>query len=265
MAALLVFFGVCLLALLAPWIASELLHTDPVRQSLAQKLQPPGASHWLGTDEYGRDNLTRLLYAGRVSLAVGFTVAAVSLTIGVAIGLLSGFYGGRVDDVANAFIQTMLNIPSFFLLILLSVTFRPSVIVLAAFIGVLGWMGVARQVRGVVFSVKERDYVDAARAIGATGPHIIVRHVLPNVTAIIIVVAGFDVAGAILAESGLSYLGLGVQPPVASWGNMLYGSLDYVRTAWWLAAAPGLAILTTVLCVFLFADGLRDALDPRMR
>ncbi len=263
--ALFVFAVICLLALSAPWIASEVLQTDPTRQFLTQKFQPPGYAHLLGTDEFGRDNLTRLLYAGRVSLTVGFIVAAVSLTIGVAVGLLSGYYGGLVDDVANAVIQTMLNIPGFFLLILLAVAFRPDILTLAAFLGALGWMGVARQVRGIVYSVKQREYVEAARAIGAGGTHIILRHVLPNVTSIIIVVAGFEIVGAILAESGLSYLGLGVQPPDASWGNMLYGSLDYIRTAWWLVASPGFAIFITVLCIFLVADGLRDALDPRMR
>ncbi|MCL4370994.1 MAG: ABC transporter permease [Chloroflexi bacterium] len=262
MVALLVFAGVCLLTLLAPLLAQEVLHTDPNRQFLAHRFQPPGPANWLGTDEYGRDNLTRVLYAGQVSLTVGFTVAVVSLTLGVAMGLISGFFGGLVDDVTNAIIQTMLNIPGFFLLILLSVTFRPNIFWLAAFIGALGWMGAARQVRGVVLSVKQRPYVEAAQSIGAGGLHIVWRHILPNVTSIIIVVAGFDVAGAVLAESGLSYLGLGVQPPTASWGNMLNGSLDYIRSAWWLVAAPGFAIFTTVLCIFLCADGLRDALDP---
>lgn len=265
MAALIAFCGICLLALGASWIASDILHTDPTRQYLAQKFLPPGPGHWLGTDEYGRDSLTRLIYAGRVSLGIGFIVAAVSLTLGVAVGLLSGFYGGLVDDVANALIQTLLNIPGFFLLILLSVTFRPSVVMLAAFIGAMGWMGVARQVRGVVLSVRQREYVEAARAIGASDLHLMLRHILPNVTSIIIVVAGFDIAGAVLAESGLSYLGLGVQPPTASWGNMLNGSLDYIRSAWWLVAGPGFAIFATVLCIFLFADGLRDALDPSMK
>lgn len=265
MSALVIFATVCLLALAAPLIAEHILHTDPNKQFLTQKFLPPGPGHWLGTDEYGRDNLTRLMFAGRVSLSIGLIVAIVSLTLGVAAGLISGFYGGIVDDITNAIIQTMLNIPGFFLLILLAVTFRPSVFVLAAFIGALGWMGAARLVRGVVLSVKERPYVEAARAVGSGNLAIIVRHILPNVTSIVIVVAGFDVAGAILAESGLSYLGLGVQPPNASWGNMLYGSLDYVRSAWWLVAAPGMAIFMTVLCVFLFADGLRDALDPRMK
>ncbi|MBI4319576.1 MAG: ABC transporter permease [Chloroflexi bacterium] len=265
LAALFLFVAICLLTLFASVLASEILHTDATRQYLNLRFLPPSPQNWLGTDEYGRDNLTRVLFAGRVSLTVGFTVSAVSLTLGVAMGLLSGFYGGLVDDVINAIIQTMFNFPSFFLLILLSVTFRPNVWMLATFIGLMGWMGVARQVRGMVLSVKQREYVEAARTIGASDLHIILRHVLPNVTSIIIVVTGFDIAGSILAESGLSYLGLGVQPPTASWGNMLNGSLDYIRSAWWLVAAPGFAIFSTVLVVFLLADGLRDALDPWMK
>lgn len=262
--------GIIVLTLLAPLIAEQILHTTPdemVRDPNGRFaiLRPPGEGFPLGTDDLGRDALTRLLYAGRVSLSIGFTVALISLVIGTATGMLAGYFGGWIDDVVNAVIQFIFNVPFLFVLIFLSVLLRPDVLTLALIIGLFGWPGTARQVRGIVMSVRNLDYVLAAQVVGATNRRIMVTHLLPNIANIILVVAGFDVAGAILGESALSFLGFGVQVPLASWGNMLSGSQDMFRRAPWLVYPPGVMIFLTVLCVVLIADGLRDALDPRVR
>jgi peptide/nickel transport system permease protein len=255
--------------LLAPWIAEHLLKTSPetiMRDPSGRIaiLRPPGPGYPLGTDDLGRDALTRLLYAGRVSLLVGFLVAAISIVLGTSAGLVAGYFGGWVDDLVNAFVQFVFNIPSLFVLIILSLYLRPDVLMLSLIFGFFFWPGTARQVRGVVQSLRASDYVDAARVLGASDPRIMARHVLPNVANIVLVVAGFDVAAAILGESALSFLGFGVQVPQASWGNMLSGSQDLFRKAPWLVYPPGFMILITVLCVVLLADGLRDAFDPRL-
>jgi peptide/nickel transport system permease protein len=205
-----------------------------------------------------------LLYAGRVSLLVGFLVAAISIVLGTGTGLLAGYFGGWVDDLVNAFVQLVFNIPSLFVLIVLSLYLRPDVLMLSLIFGFFFWPGTARQVRGVVQSLRGSEYVEAARVLGASDRRIMARHVLPNVANIVLVVAGFDVAAAILGESALSFLGFGVQVPQASWGNMLSGSQDLFRKAPWLVYPPGFMILLTVLCVVLLADGLRDAFDPRL-
>ena len=256
---------IAVLSLLAPWLSAHLLGHEPTVIDLDHNFAPPGSRHWLGTDEYGRDVLARALHAGRISLGIGLTVASISMTIGVFTGLISGFYGGWIDDVTNAIIQTLLNIPILFLLILLSLLMRPEPPWLAFIIGITGWMGTARLVRGEVFSIRERDYIEAARAVGATNRRIILRHVLPNVSSLIIVIAAFDVAGGIMVESGLSFLGVGVQPPDASWGSMLLHSRTYVTKAPWLVITPGFFIFVTILSIFLLADGLRDALDPWLK
>jgi peptide/nickel transport system permease protein len=265
MAALGLLVVVVVTTVLAPWVASELFGLDPYRQNLVQRYRPPSWAHPLGTDDLGRDALARTLVAGRVSLLIGLLIAVVSLAIGIPVGLASGFYGGRFDDLTNAIIQTLINIPTLFLLILLSATLRPGPVMLAVIIGMLGWMGTARLVRGMALSVRERDYVLAARALGASDRRVLFQHLLPNVFSIVTVIAGFDIAGGILAESGLSYLGLGVQPPTASWGSMLAASLENVTRAPWLVIFPGAAIFLTTLAIFLVADGLRDALDPRLK
>jgi peptide/nickel transport system permease protein len=257
------------ITLMAPVITDHLLHTDPdqiLRTPTGRiaTLEPPGPGYILGTDDLGRDALARLLHAGRVSLAIGFMVALISVLIGAPAGLLAGYYGGRVDDVINAFVQFVFNVPSLFVLIILSVVLRPDVTVLALIFGFFFWPGTARQVRGVVLSVRALDYIAAAEALGASDLRVIARHVLPNVVNIVLVVAGFDVAGAILGESALSFLGFGVQVPMASWGNMLSGSQDFLRRAPWLVYPPGIMIFLTVLSVVLLADGLRDAFDPRV-
>ena len=270
MACLILFAIIMLVTITAPLIATYILGTSPdeflrTPEGRIATLQPPGPGYPLGTDELGRDNLTRLLYAGRVSLTIGFLVTLVSLAIGAPLGLIAGYYGGRVDDAVNAAVQFTNNIPSLFILIILSVMFTPSVLGLAIIFGLFYWPGTTRQVRGLVLSIRSRDYVDAARVLGASDARILARHVLPNVTSIVTVVAGFDVASAILGESALSFLGFGVPVPLSSWGNMLSGSQDTFRSAPWLVYPPGLMILLTVLCVFLIADGLRDAFDPRLR
>lgn len=264
------FLTIVLVTITAPLIATFVLGTTPDQllrtpQGRIATLQPPGPGYALGTDELGRDTLTRLLYAGQVSLTIGFLVAAVSLAIGAPLGLIAGFYGGRIDDLVNAVVQFTINIPSLFILIILSVMFSPGVFGLATIFGLFYWPSTTRQVRGLVLSIRNRDYVDAARVLGASDARILARHILPNVISIVTVVAGFDVASAILGESALSFLGFGVPVPLSSWGNMLSGSQDTFRTAPWLVYPPGLMIFLTVLCVYLIADGLRDAFDPRLR
>jgi peptide/nickel transport system permease protein len=264
------FLVIVLITVTAPLIATYVLDSSPEQmmrtpQGRIATLQPPGPNYLLGTDELGRDTLTRLLYAGQVSLTIGFLVAAVSLAIGAPLGLVAGYYGGRMDDVVNAVVQFVINIPSLFILIILSVMFSPGVLGLAIIFGLFYWPATTRQVRGLVLSIRNRDYVDAARVLGARDARILARHILPNVISIVTVVAGFDVASAILGESALSFLGFGVPVPLSSWGNMLSGSQDTFRTAPWLVYPPGLMIFLTVLCVYLIADGLRDAFDPRLR
>lgn len=245
-------------------VIADVLELSPTKTSLLTRMKPPSKEHWLGTDDVGRDVFIRLLYAGRVSLLVGVISGATAFVIGAAMGLAAGFYQKWVDDGVNAIIQTTINIPLLFLLILLSVIFRPGLVTLAIIIGLFSWQGNARQIRAGVLSEKARDYVDAARVIGAKDRNIMWSHIFPNVLSIVLVVTGFDIAGAILTESSLSALGLGVQPPTASWGNMLAKSFDYGTDAPWLVVSPGVMIALTVFSIFLLADGIRDALDPRI-
>jgi peptide/nickel transport system permease protein len=253
---------------LAPLVAGAFLHTDPeqLMRTPAGRiavLQPPSPTYPLGTDDLGRDVLTRLMYAGRVSLSIGFGVAVVSLAIGAPLGLAAGYFGGRMDDLVNGLVQVVLNVPVLFLLIVLSIFFTPSVWQLAVIFGLFFWPGTARQVRAVVLSVRARDYIDAARVLGAGDGRIMLRHIGPNVVSVMLVVAGIDVASAILAESSLSFLGFGVAVPLSSWGNMLSLSQELFRSAPWLVYPPGAAIFVTVLSVYLVSDALRDAFDPR--
>jgi len=224
---------------------------------------PTGTCHWMGTDEAGRDTLTRAVYGGRVSLRIGIYVSVISLTLGVILGVISGYFAATfIDDIINAVIMTLGSIPLLFLLIILSSIFSPGPEGLALLIGIFSWMGLSRLIRGQIFSVREREYVIASRAIGNSVWRVMFRHVLPNVTSIIIVTAIFSIAGAIIAEASLSYLGVGIGPPVASWGNMMQGSLGNFTNAPWLVITPGIFIFLTTLGIFLVGDGLRDALDP---
>jgi peptide/nickel transport system permease protein len=219
----------------------------------------------MGTDNAGRDVFTRAIYGGRISLRIGAYVAAVQMTLGVILGLFSGYYAATwVDDIINAIIMTLGSIPLLFLLIILAGTFSifrtPEG--LAFMLGIFGWMGLSRLLRGQIFSVREREYIHASRAVGASTWRVLFRHIMPNVSSIIIVIAVFDIAGAIIAEAGLSFLGVGIGPPLPSWGNMLQGSLGNFTNAPWLVLAPGIFIFLTTLAIFLIGDGLRDALDP---
>ncbi len=238
---------------------------EPNRIDIVNILRPPSAAHPLGTDDLGRDVLARVVYGARVSLKVGFVAVGIATALGLLVGLLSGFYGGRVDAVLMRFVDMMLCFPTFFLILSVIAFLEPSILNIMVVIGLTGWMGVARLVRAETLSIKERDFVAAARAQGAGDARIIFLHVLPNTLAPILVAATLGVAGAILTESALSFLGIGVQPPTPSWGNILTAGKDNIEYAWWLSLFPGLAILVTVLGYNLLGEGIRDAADPRLK
>jgi peptide/nickel transport system permease protein len=238
---------------------------DPNRIDVLKVLQPPTAEHPFGTDELGRDVLSRMVYGARISLKVGFVAVGIATSIGLMVGLFSGFYGGVADAVLMRFVDIMLCFPTFFLILSVIAFLEPSIYNIMMVIGVTGWMGVSRLVRAETLSIRERDFVAAARAQGAGDLRIIVRHILPNTLAPVLVAATLGVAGAILTESALSFLGIGVQPPTPSWGNILTAGKDNIEFAWWLSVYPGLAILFTVLGYNLLGEGIRDAVDPRLR
>ena len=250
-----------LAALLAPVIAPY----DPGAYDVRQILLPPSSAHWLGTDQIGRDVLSRMLYGARISMAVGFVSVGIAVVVGTLIGTLAAYYGGRVDELLMRFVDLMLNFPRLFLLLTLIALLRPSIWIIMAVIGLTGWMGLSRLVRSEILSLKEREFVVSAQALGARDRRIMFRHILPNALVPLLVSATLGVAGAILAESGLSFLGLGVQPPTPSWGNILIDGKANIEIAWWLSIFPGMAILVTVLAYNLLGEGLRDALDPRLR
>jgi len=249
-----------LTAVFAPVIAPY----DPTAIDVYNALSPPSKAHLFGTDELGRDLLSRIIWGTRVSLKVGFVAVGIAILIGVVVGSIAGFYGGRVDAILMRIVDMMLAFPTFFLILAVIAILEPSIFTIMAVIGVTGWMDVARLVRAEFLSLKERDFVDAARALGIRNRRLIFRHILPNAVSPVFVAATFGVAGAILIESGLSFLGLGVQPPDPSWGNILTAGKDNIEIAWWLSLFPGLAILVTVLSYNLVGEGLRDALDPRL-
>lgn len=227
-----------------------------------------GNCHWMGTDDAGRDVLARGVHGGRVSLRIGAYVAIISMTLGVTVGLISGYYAATwVDDIVNAVVQTIGSIPLLFFIIILAGIFPKTRTPegLALLLGIFGWTGVARLLRGQIFSIRERDYILASRALGASIWRIMFRHMLPNVASLIIVVAVFDIVGAIIAEAGLSFLGVGISPDIPSWGNMMIGSLGSFTKAPWLVLAPGIFIFLTNLSIYLVGDGLRDALDPWLK
>jgi peptide/nickel transport system permease protein len=227
-------------------------------------LLPPSAAHWMGTDELGRDVLTRIIYGARISLKVGFVAVGISAVVGTVAGLLAGYFGSWVDQLLMRMVDVMLCFPTFFLILAVIAMLEPSIWYIMIVIGLTGWMGVARLVRAEVLSLREREFVLAARGLGASHFRIIFRHILPNALSPVLVTATLGVAGAILTESALSFLGIGVQPPTPSWGNMLTAGKDYLEFAWWLSLFPGLAILVTVIAYNLVGEGLRDALDPRL-
>ena len=253
-------------AVLAPWIAPY----SPTSGELAARLRPPfwqeGGSldRALGSDVLGRDVLSRLLWGARVSLPIAFAATLLGAVVGSVVGLLAGYHRGRIDGVVTKLIDVQLAFP--FVLFAISVTAvaGPSITVLIVVLAIGAWVGHARIVRGMVLSLREREYVQAARALGAGGGRIVFRHLLPNVLSVVLIVATFDVGRIIILESTLSFLGLGVQPPTPSWGSDLRDAAVYVRRAWWTAAFPGLAIMVVVLGVNLLGDALRDVLDPQI-
>lgn len=236
--------------------------------------QSGGTPHWLGTDQLGRDVLSRLLYGGRISLTIALVAAAIAMIVGVLFGTLSGYFGGVVDDVFMWFVNTLTSIPDIYLLIIVNAIFRPSPLILTLYLGLLGWFGTARFMRGNVLKVRALDYTLSARAIGATDARVMRAHVIPNSIPVIIVITFIDVGALILTESILSFLGVGVPPPTPSWGNMLYGANDFIfyrdpvtyqMSALHLLILPGILTTLTVLAFYLIGDGLRDALDPMLK
>ena len=250
-----------LLAIFAPLMAPF----DPATPNRHAILLAPCWQHPLGTDDVGRDVFSRMLYGARVSLQVGLVAAGISTLLGVLLGALAGYYGGWVEGLIMRFTDLMLCFPTFFLILAVIAILEPSIINIMVIIGLTSWMGVARLVRAEFLTLKQREYVLAARSLGAGDIRIMLWHLLPNAIAPVLVAASLSVAGAILLESGLSFLGLGVQPPDPSWGNILRQSKDNLEIAWWLSVFPGLAILLTVLAYNLLGEGIRDAMDPKLR
>jgi peptide/nickel transport system permease protein len=265
---------IVLILALAAVFAPLLTPYDPEKTDLDHMLQPPSVSHPMGTDELGRDLLTRILYGGRVSLSIGVMAMALAVFVGATIGGLSGFYGGWIDNILMRFTDMMLSFPQLFILIILAIALRDipiealrgtafaSVFSIVLVIAVLAWMQVARLVRASFLSLKEKEFTEATRCIGTSNSRIMLRHLLPNAMSPIIVAATFRVATSIITESGLSYLGFGVQPPTPTWGNMLKNAQELMTRAPWTAIFPGLMIFVTVIAINFVGDGLRDALDP---
>jgi peptide/nickel transport system permease protein len=271
-------------AIAAPWLAPH----DPTKVNLPAALLPPSAIYPMGTDQLGRDVLSRLLYGARISLSIGFIAVGIAVMVGSAVGVIAGYFGGWADVVLMRVVDTLLSIPTIFLLLaviamdpgerlvalggapgvgpVFKALFHavdPHIIVLMAVIGLMSWMGVARLVRAEILSLKERDYILAARVLGSSSWRIMTRHLLPNAAGPVLVSATLGVGGAILTESVLSYLGLGVQPPTASWGNILDEGRAALGIAWWLTIAPGVCIFTTVLAFNLLGEGIRERIDKR--
>jgi peptide/nickel transport system permease protein len=253
-----------IITLMTPLIAPF----DPAEQGdiVAMRYLSPSFEHLMGTGKCGRDIFSRVLYGARISLTIGFVAVGIGVLLGTLLGSVAGYFGRKVDTIIMRFTDMMLSIPRLILLIVTIALFdQPSIWLVVVVLGLTGWMGVARIVRGEVLSLREREFIQAARALGMSDTRIISRHIIPNTLAPIIVYATLGIGNTILVEAGLSFLGLGVQPPTASWGNMISDGRDALITAWWIATFPGLAIVFTVTAFNLLGDGLRDALDPRLR
>jgi ABC-type dipeptide/oligopeptide/nickel transport system permease subunit len=252
---------IVLLAVLAPLVSRH----DPLRIDLVNQLQGPSPAHWLGTDIQGRDVWARLVYGARVSLSAGIVSQSIALLIGLTMGLIAGYYGGWVDELVMRLADVTLAFPTLLLLIAMAAALQPSLGVVFLTIGIVGWAGMARLVRGQVLVVRQLEFVQASKALGARDTRVMLRHVLPSVLAPVLIAVTLGVAAAIMAESSLSFLGLGVQPPTPSWGAMIADGrdLNQLRNAPWTSLAPGLAIGAAVLGFNLLGDALRDALDPR--
>jgi len=252
---------VAILAVLAPWIAPY----DPTEINVKDILMPPSWQHWCGTDTLGRDVFSRMLYGAQISLSVGFVAVGLSMAIGVALGAWAGYAGGRADMLIMRSTDMVLCFPTFFLILAVIAFLEPSIWNIMIVIGLTSWMGVTRLVRAEFLSLREREFILAAKSLGASPLRMIWKYLLPNAMGPIMVSAVLGVAGAVLVESGLSFLGLGVQPPNPSWGNILTEGKDNIQLAWWLSLYPGLAILITVLGYNLLGEGLRDVFDPKMK
>lgn len=246
-------------ACFAPLIATH----EPSATDLQSVLKAPSSVHFFGTDEVGRDVFSRVVYGTRISIFVGFIAVGISSLIGIVLGLIAGYYGGIIDSIVMRFTDIMLSFPTFFLILAIIAFLSPSIVNVMVVIGLTGWMGVARLVRAEVMSVKKREYISAVVIQGLSVSKIMFKHILPNVLSPVIVTATLGVAGAILLESSLSFLGLGVQPPDASWGNILTEGQRNITNAWWLSLFPGLAIVITAIGYNLLGEGLRDILDPK--
>ncbi len=231
---------------------------------LLEPLSPPTGQHWMGTDDRGRDVLSRMVHGARVSLSVGFVADGIAVLLGIVMGAIAGYFGSWVDHLVNRLIEVLLTIPTFFLIIAIIAFLPPSIYNIMVVIGLTGWTGVARFVRAEFLKLKQLDFVMASRALGASPARIIFRHMLPNAMAPVLVSAVFGIAGAILVESSLSFLGFGVPPPTPSWGDILSQSRDYIEFAWWLTVFPGLAIFLSITAYNLVGEGLRDAMDPKL-
>ncbi|WP_020168245.1 MULTISPECIES: ABC transporter permease [Methylotenera] len=259
MVGFIIIVSVFILAMLAPIISPF----DPNDINVKAILLAPSWQHWMGTDGLGRDVLARMLHGGRISLLVGLVAVGIATAIGIVLGAIAGYYRGWIDTLIMRLVDVMLSIPSFFLILAVIAFLTPSIWNIMIVIGLTSWMGVTRLVRAEFLSLSGREFVLASRTLGAKDARLIFTHLLPNSLTPIIVSAVLGVAGAVLMESGLSFLGLGVQAPQASWGNILTDGKEYIQFAWWLSLFPGLAILITVLGYNLLGEGLRDALDPR--
>jgi peptide/nickel transport system permease protein len=263
MAGLAVMLILYVVTLLTPLIAPF----DPTAQGniVLTRYQEPSFQHLMGTDKFGRDVFSRVLYGARISLTIGFIAVAIGVLVGAAVGAIAGYFGKWTDTVLMRFTDMMLSFPRLILLIVVIALFEPSIWLVVVVLGLTGWMSVARIVRGEVLSLREREFVQAAKVLGMSDARIIMRHVLPNVLAPVIVYSTLTIGNTILVEASLSFLGLGVQPPTPSWGNMISDGRDALLTAWWISTFPGLVIVFTVTAFNLLGDGLRDALDPRLR
>ncbi len=238
---------------------------DPTHIDTKNILTGPSSAHIFGTDTLGRDIFSRIVYGSRISLSIGFIAVGIAIIIGIFFGSIAGYYGGRVDSILMRFVDVMLCFPTFFLILAVIAVMEPSIFNIMIVIGATGWMSVARLVRAEVLSLKERDYVTCARVMGAGDLWIIVRHLIPNALAPVLVSATLGIGGAILVESALSFLGIGVQPPTPSWGNILMDGKSTLGVAWWLTIFPGVFITLTVLAYNLLGEALRDMLEPRLK
>lgn len=252
-----------LTALLTPFLAPF----DPAQQGslVAERMLPPSGEHLMGTDQFARDVLSRVLYGARVSLSIGFVAAGIAITIGTLLGAISGFLGGKVDDMIMRFVDMVISFPRLVLLITIIALFEPSIFLIITVLGLTQWPQSTRIVRGEVLSLREREFVQAGKALGYSAPRMILRHVIPNTLAPVIVAATLGIGDTIVLEAGLSFLGLGIQPPTPSWGMMVADGRADLLGGWWMSTFPGLAIVFVVLSFNLAGDGLRDALDPRLR